>query len=237
MLKEIGGNMFDEIEKEYRKGVQERRYLTYYVRRAIPITLIAIVLSLVFRKLYLVIYILTIMVLIGLAVVFFVRDVQAMDETPKAIRRKKDVKARLKNYFEVDNVRRVDGLVGVLRQHGVTTQEDLKIALDYYESQLPVATKPNLVNWILTTLVAVASIAIVTYDEATSTIDVRKFLSIFVSALVVAVMCVTPVLVFKVARYSMTRFRNRVDTILIEDLAYIYINFEKYRGKLKNDEQ
>lgn len=227
--------MFDEIEKEYRKGVQERRYLAYYVQRAIPITLAAIVLSLVFRKWYLVIYVVTIVILIGLAVVFFVRDVQAMDETPKAIRRKKGMKARLKNYFETDNARRIDGLVGVLGRHGINSQEDLRVALDYYESRLPITTKPNLVNWILTTLVTVASIAIVAYDEVTDTIDARKFLSVFISALVVAVMCVTPVLVFKVARYAMTRFRNRVDTILVEDLAYIYMNFERFREEMKKE--
>lgn len=224
--------MFSEIEKEYRKSVQERRYLAYYVWRAVPITVAAIVLSLIFREWYLVIYIATIVILAILAVVFFIRDVREVDDTVKTIRRKKGVKAKLKNYFEIDNTMRVNSLVEVLNRHGINTKEDLKVVLGYFESRLPITTKPNLVNWVLTTIVTVASVAIVAYDEVTSTINVRKFLSVFISALVVAVMCITPVLVFRIARYAMTRFRNRVDTILVEDLAYIYINFEKYGEKI-----
>lgn len=235
MLEKIGGSMFGEIEKEYRKSVQERRYLAYYVWRAVPITIVAVVLSLIFREWYLVIYIATIVILVVLAIVFFVRDVRAMDDAARTIRRKKGVKAKLKNYFEIDNVMRINSLVEILNRHGINTKEDLKVVLRYFESRLPIATKPNLVNWILTTIVTVASVAIVAYDEVTSTIDVRKFLSVFISALVVAVMCITPVLVFRIARYAMTRFRNRVDTILVEDLAYIYINFEKYGDGLKKE--
>lgn len=225
--------MFSEIEKEYRKSVQERRYLAYYVRRAVPITAVAIVLSLIFRKLYLVIYITTVVVLVILAVMFFVRDVREINEMTRMIRRKKGIKAKLENYFELDNTMRVNKLVEALKQYEINTKEDLSVVLKYFESRLPITARPNLMNWILTTIVTVASVAIVAYDEVTSTIDVRKFLSVFISALVVAVICITPVLVFKIARYAMTRFRNRVDTILVEDLAYIYINFEKYQKRLE----
>lgn len=225
--------MFSEIEREYRKNVQEERYLTYYVRRAIPITIIAIILSLVFRKLYLIIYIITIVMLIGLAAVFFIRDVRKMDETTRALRRKRGIKIQLKNYFENENVKRINGLIKALSGHGVSTRADLEVVLDFFESRLPATNKPNLIHWILTALVTIASIAIVTYDEVTSTINVHKFLNAFISALVVAVMCITPILVFKVANYLMTKFRNQVDTILVEDLAYIYINFEKYQEELK----
>lgn len=228
--------MFSEIEKEYRKSVQERRYLAYYVRWAVPITVVAIVLSLIFRKLYLVIYITTVVVLVILAVMFFVRDVREINEMTRTIRRKKGIKAKLENYFELDNAMRVNKLVEALKQYEINTKEDLSVVLKYFESRLPITTRPNLMNWILTTIVTVASVAIVAYDEVTSTIDVRKFLSVFISALVVAVMCITPVLVFKIARYAMTRFRNRVDTILVEDLAYIYINFEKYQKRLEIEE-
>lgn len=225
--------MFSEIEKEYRKSVQERRYWAYYIKWAVPITVIAIVLSLIFRHLYGLIHLVTVMLLVGLLVIFIVRDIKATDEIARVVRRKKGVVAKLQSYFEVDDAMRVNNLVANLAKHDIRTKENLKLAIEYYESRLPMNTKPNLMDWILTTIVTVASVALVAYDEATSTIDVQKFLNVFISALIVAAICITPILVFKIVRYALSRFRNRVDTILVEDLAEIYVNFERYEERFE----
>lgn len=225
--------MFSEIEKEYRKSVQERRYWAYYIKWAVPITVIAIVLSLIFRHLYGLIHLVTVMLLVGLLVIFIVRDIKATDEIARVVRRKKGVVAKLQSYFETDDAMRVNNLVANLVKHDIRTKEDLKLAIEYYESRLPMNTKPNLMDWILTTIVTVASVALVAYDEATSTIDVQKFLNVFISALIVAAICITPILVFKIVRYILSRFRNRVDTILVEDLAEIYVNFEGYEERFE----
>lgn len=220
--------MFSEIEKEYRKSVQERRYWAYYIKWAVPITVVAAVLSLVFRHLYGVILFVTTVLLVGILITFIVHDIKATEEMVRAVRRKRGVIAKLQSYFETDDAMRVNNLVTNLAKHDIRTKEDLKLAIEYYESRLPMNTKPNLMDWILTTIVTVASVALVAYDEATSTIDVQKFLNVFISALIVAAICITPILVFKIVRYALSRFRNRVDTILVEDLAEIYVNFEGY---------
>lgn len=225
--------MFSEIEKEYRKSVQERRYWSYYIKWAAPITVVAIVLSLIFRHLYGLIHLVTVMLLVGLLVIFIVRDIKATDEMARAVRRKRGIAAKLQSYFETDDTIRVNNLVANLAKHDIRTKEDLKLAIEYYELRLPMNTKPNLMDWILTTIVTVASVALVAYDEATSTIDVQKFLNVFISALIVAAICITPILVFKIVRYILSRFRNRVDTILVEDLAEIYVNFEGYEERFE----
>lgn len=225
--------MFSEIEKEYRKSVQERRYWAYYIRWAVPITVVAAVLSLVFRYLYGMILFVTTVLLVGILITFIVRDIKATEEMARAVRRKRGIIAKLQSYFETDDAMRVNNLVANLVKHDIRTKEDLKLAIEYYESRLPMNTKPNLMDWILTTIVTVASVALVAYDEATSTIDVQKFLNVFISALIVAAICITPILVFKIVRYILSRFRNRVDTILVEDLAEIYVNFEGYEERFE----
>lgn len=227
--------MFSEIEKEYRKSVQERRYWAYYIKWAVPITGIALILSILFHHLYWVIYSIMTVFLLSLVIVFIVREIRTSDEIARVVRRKKGVVAKLQSYFETDDVMRVNNLVTNLAKHDIRTKEDLKLAIEYYESRLPMNTKPNLMDWILTTIVTVASVALVAYDEATSTIDVQKFLNVFISALIVAVICITPILVFKIVRYALSRFRNRVDTILVEDLAEIYVNFEGYEERFEKD--
>lgn len=87
MLGEIGGKMFSEIEKEYRKSVQERRYWAYYIRWAVPITVVAAVLSLVFRHLYGMILFVTTVLLVGILITFIVRDIKATEEMARAVRR------------------------------------------------------------------------------------------------------------------------------------------------------
>lgn len=225
--------MFSEIEKEYRKSVQERRYWAYYIKWAVPITVVAAVLSLAFRHLYGVILFVTTVLLVGILITFIVRDIKATEEMARAVRRKRGIVAKLQSYFETDDVMRVNNLMANLAKHDIRTKEDLKLAIEYYESRLPMNTKPNLMDWILTTIVTVASVAIVAYDEATSTIDVQKFLNVFSSALIVAAICITPILVFKIVRYALSRFQNRVDTILVEDLAEIYVNFERYEERFE----
>lgn len=225
--------MFSEIEKEYRKSVQERRYWAYYIKWAVPITVVAAVLSLAFRHLYGVILFVTTVLLVGILITFIVRDIKATEEMARAVRRKRGIIAKLQSYFETDDAMRVNNLVANLVKHDIRTKEDLKLAIEYYESRLPMNTKPNLMDWILTTIVTVASVALVAYDEATSTIDVQKFLNVFISALIVAAICITPILVFKIVRYILSRFRNRVDTILVEDLAEIYVNFEGYEERFE----
>lgn len=225
--------MFSEIEKEYRKSVQERRYWSYYIKWAVPITGIVLILSILFHHLYWVIYSIMTVFLLSLVIVFIVREIRTSDEIARVVRRKKGIIAKLQSYFETDDTIRVNNLVTNLAKHDIRTKEDLKLAIEYYESRLPMNTKPNLMDWILTTIVTVASVALVAYDEATSTIDVQKFLNVFISALIVAAICITPILVFKIARYVLSRFRNRVDTILVEDLAEIYVNFEGYEERFE----
>lgn len=225
--------MFSEIEEEYRKDVQERRYLSYYIRRAIPITILALVLNGLFRQWYIVIYLVTVAILVGLGIVFIVRDLREIDKNTKMVRRRKGIIVKLKSYFEADDTIRVNKLVASLARRNIKTKEDLEITIDYFKSRLPINTKPNLLDWVLTTVLTVASVAIVAYDETTSTVNIQRFTNVFISALIVAMLCFTPVLIFKVVRYLMSRFRNRVDTTLVEDLVYIYINFEKYRVELE----
>ncbi len=229
--------MFSEIEKEYRKSVQERRYWAYYIKWAVPITVVAAVLSLAFRYLYGVILFVTTVLLVGILITFIVHDIKATEEMARAVHRKRGIIAKLQSYFETDDAMRVNNLVANLVKHDIRTKEDLKLAIEYYESRLPMNTKPNLMDWILTTIVTVASVALVAYDEATSTIDVQKFLNVFISALIVAAICITPILVFKIVRYALSRFRNRVDTILVEDLAEIYVNFEGYEGRFEKTKE
>ena len=43
----------------------------------------------------------------------------------------------------------------------------------------------------------------------------------------------TPIIIVKLMKVGITRSRYKAETILVEDLAYIYVNFDKFQEKLK----
>lgn len=58
------------------------------------------------------------------------------------------------------------------------------------------------------------------------------FALVFGSTAVVALIILTPVIIAKIISTAMSISRNKIDSSLVEDLAYIYVHFEKYQTRL-----
>lgn len=43
----------------------------------------------------------------------------------------------------------------------------------------------------------------------------------------------TPIIIAKLMKIGITRSRYKAETLLVEDFAYIYVNFDKFEEKLK----
>jgi len=225
--------MFDEIEKEYKKGLQEKRFLAFYWPRAVISIAIVVVLRLVLARWRWWIYGGAVLWLMILVEYFFVRDFRRASRKLKMPKEAKGVMGKVKFYIEADDYARREKLVEDLAEHGVQTKEELKLTLDYFETRLPSNSKPNLLGWILTTAITLSSITIVAYDDEMGTIDMKKFLSVFFSTLVAALLVMIPFVIAKIVTVSISKSRSKVEMVLVEDLAYIYVNFEEFRGRLE----
>lgn len=224
--------MFSEIEKEYKKGLQEKRFLAFYWPRAVISIVVVIILRLLLARWRWWIYggaVLWLLILVGH---FFARDFRRASRKLKMPEEAKGVVGKIRFYIEADDFERREKLVEDLAQHGVQTKEELKLTLDYFEMRLPSNSKPNLLSWILTTAITLSSITIVAYDEEMGTIDIKKFLAIFCSTLVAALLVMVPFAIAKLVTVSISRSRSKVEMVLVEDLAYIYVNFGEYRERL-----
>lgn len=225
--------MFDDIEREYKKGLQEKRFVAYYWPRAMLIVLVAIALSFLIGFHRWLVYGCAVTIFVGLVAIFFIREYMHAHQTMEEVRRSKSLATKLAAYIRVDDSRRIEKLVHDLARHGLQTQDDLKIALDYFQSRLPANTKPNLLEWLFTTVIALSSVVIVTYDNSINTINVHRLVEVFGPTVVVALIILTPFIIAKLISTGISSSRNKVDTILAQDLAYIYVNFEKFAAKLK----
>lgn len=224
--------MFSEIEREYRKGLQQKRFIAYYWPCATLVVILAIVFALVFSSLRWLIYGCAVIVFCMLVIAFFVWDYHHASKLFRSVRDGKNLSARLAAYYIADDSHRIDHLLNDLARNQITTKDNVKLTLDYFQSRLPGDAKPNLLGWVLTAVITLSSVVIVAYDSSIGTINLHKLIPIFGSTLVVALIILTPVILAKVISTIMSISRNKLDSSLVEDLAYIYVHFEEYRERL-----
>lgn len=225
--------MFSDIEKEYKKGLQEKRFIAYYWPRALIIILVAVLMSFVIGLHRWLVYGCAVMVFVGVGVAFFIKEYYHAHKTMENVRQSKGFSTKLSEYYRVDDSRRINKLIEDLARHNLRTKADLEIAIDYYQSRLPTNTKPNLLEWIFTAVITLSSIVIVTYDSSIKSISLNRLVAILAPTVIVALIILTPFIIAKLITAGISSSRNKVDTSLVEDLAYIYVNFEKYQQRLK----
>lgn len=224
--------MFSDIEKEYKKGLQERRFVAFYWPKAIFIALLAILGDLLFHFDRWLVYGFSVAILLGLVVYFFVRDLRMASRSNPAMRAGKGISTKLDAYFAADDAYRIDNLLSDLARHGIHTKQDLELTLDFFQTRLPASSKPNFLEWTLTAVIALSSIIIVTYDDVIDAIDIHKLISALGSTLVIALIFLTPFIIARIISALISSSRNKVETALVEDLAYIYFHFDQYNAKL-----
>lgn len=223
--------MFSEIEKQYKKGLQERRFSAYYWPRAVIIVILALVADFGFGIDRWLVYGITVALLMLFVMIFFIRDIRS---SLKELSAKQKTRSRpsLAMYLEYDDRLRIDNLILDLARHNLRTKTDLELAITYFERQRPVSTKPNLLEWTLSVAVAMSSVILLAYDTETGTIDGQKFVSAFGSTLAVALIVLTPVILAKIISSRIAVHRSKVDNFLIEDLAFLYVNYDKFKDRL-----
>lgn len=225
--------MFDEIERGYRKGLQEKRFLAYYSPRATIIVILAILLSTVVGIHYWIVLLCATIVFVGLVALFFLKEYRHAHQTIESVRKSKKFSTKLSAYFKADDTQRIEKLVEDLARHRLHTRSDLELTLSYFQSRLPNNTKPNLLEWIFTAVITLSSIVIVTYDSSINTINLHRLFSVVAPTVVVTLIILIPFIVAKLISAGISSSRNKADTSLVQDLAYILVNFERYRTQLE----
>lgn len=223
--------MFDDIEREYEKDLQEKRFLAYYIPRAIVVSLVAILLVIIVKFDWLV-YLCALVLFLSVVVVFFIKEYRHAHKTVKAVRDSTGLNAKILAYNNADDSRRINKLVVDLAKHRIHTRDDLLLVLDYFQSRLPSNSKPNLLEWIFTAVVTLSSVVLVTYDDSINAINMHRLAAVLVPTIIVALIILTPFIMAKAIATGIAKNRNKAETSLVQDLAYIYVNFEKYQTKL-----
>ncbi len=226
--------MFSEIEKEYKKGLQQKRFLAYYWPCATLVVILALVFAFIFDSISWIIYGCALVLLLVLVAIFFAWELHYATKTFQSVRRSKSLSAKIAAYIIADDKKRIDNLIADLARNDIRTKENLRLTLDYFQSRLPYIAKTSILSWVLTAVITLSSIVIVAYDDSVGTISLQRLIPIFSSTLAVALIILTPFIIVRIISAAISSSRSKVDATLVEDLAYIYVHFELYRTKLEH---
>ncbi len=222
--------MFDDIEKSYRKNLSEKRFWQFYGWRAAVLVIAALVLVYWLGWNSWAVAAGLGIILLGLIFYFFWREIHRFVDKKE----KHTLREKLILYHDNESYLRLNSLLLTLHKYNIYTKDDLKLVLNYFEGRQPSPTKPNVLEWIVSVMIALVSVVVIAYNESTRSIDIGKLTTILVTTASFAAVVLMPALIIAVTRAAMQTRRAKSEYILIEDLSYIIINFEKYASQLEN---
>lgn len=222
--------MFGEIEKEYKKGLPELRFRSYYARLAVPLIIAAYLISKFLHIQSWLIAIIIGVLLIILVVFYLIRSIRTVSKYQKGMK----LRGWLESYNKADEARRITSLVDSLRKNNLRTRDEIKFALDYFERQIPAPSKPSLLELILSAAVGLMSLVVLAYDEESNVVNFAKFWGILWSTLSVALIVLVPVVIIGLLVKKLVFSQTRIDFILVEDLAFLYVNYDQFEAKLES---
>ncbi len=218
--------MFEDIEKEYKRNSKERKFNRLYWINAIISTIIISA----FKNVKYIKYLNYVIVLLFI-ILFFIFDYKKTTKESTLKKNEKLIK-KLKEYVNLVEMNHLNSLIILLKKYNFKTKNDLKLAIEYYNSKRKIKIESSFISWITSVLISLASIITIAYDTTAQKIDYTKISVIFGNSIGFIIVALIPILILKYIINRITFSKEKLHSELSEDLSYIYINFDKYKNQL-----
>ena len=219
--------MFEQLENQYKRQLKEIKFNKFYWINAIFLTLLTACFKNFFKNKTCVIYI----ILIVLVVMYFIHDYKTTLKNTK-LPRKTNIIKKIAIYKNKNYTQCINNLVIIIKKYNIKTKNDIKIAIDYFNSKKSIKVESNLLGWIVSATLTLASFIEIAYDSQTQTLDYSKISIILGSSLGIIICFLIPILIIKFIITSIIFQKERLHSNISEDLTYIYFNFNKYKNQL-----
>ena len=219
--------MFKSIEKKYKNNLRESKFNKYYWTIALTLMIISLIFKIPNNIKAYFIYI----SLFILVIIYFGIDFVKITKN-YTINKKITFLDKFKIYIkEVEN-QNINNLISLLKQYNFKTKNDLKMAIDYYNSEKPIKVESNYLVWIGSIALTLSSFIEIAYNPETQAIDITKISVILGSTTGIIIVFLIPIIFFKFFINGVVIPKKRLQSNLSEDLTYIYLNFDKYKNQL-----
>lgn len=219
--------MFKDIEKNYKKNLRETKFNKFYWITSFLLILGSSLLQISDNIKPYFIYTLLFVFVIGYFIINYIKTMKNVN-----IKKKINIIEKLKIYSSEVEKQNFNNIILLLKQYNFKTKNDLKLAIDYYNSEKPIKVESDYLGWIVSISLTLSSFIEIAYNTETQTIDTTKISVILGSALGIIIGFLIPIIIFKIIINKSFTSKKTIRSNLSDDLSYIYLNFDKYKNQL-----
>lgn len=223
--------MFKNIEKIYKKNLRETKFNKFYWITSFLLILGSSLLQIPDNVKPYFIYILLFIFVIGYFIINYINTMKNVN-----IKKKINIIDKLKIYSNEVEKQNFNNIILLLKQYNFKTKNDLKLAIDYYNSEKPIKVESDYLGWIVSIALTLSSFIEIAYNNETQTIDTTKISVILSSTLGILLGFLVPIIIFKIIINKLFISKKTIRSNLSDDLSYIYLNFNKYKNQLSKDQ-
>ncbi len=207
--------------KKYDKNIKERKFNIFYWSIATILTIFYIIFQNILKSKEFILF----SALFLFIIIYFATD---YFKTIKHTNKVKVFKQHLILHAEEARKQQLNYLIVSLKLYRFSTKNDLKLAIDYFNSQKPIKVASSFLAWIVSASLTLASFAEIAYDNESKSIDYTKISVILNSTLGIIIISLIIKAIVKFSYFS----QESIQSALADDLTYIYMNFDKYKNQL-----
>lgn len=219
--------MFKDIEKNYKKNLRETKFNKFYWITSFLLILGSSLLQISDNIKPYFIYTLLFIFVIGYFIINYIKTMKNVN-----IKKKINIIEKLKIYSSEVEKQNFNNIILLLKQYNFKTKNDLKLAIDYYNSEKPIKVESDYLGWIVSISLTLSSFIEIAYNTETQAIDTTKISVILGSALGIIIGFLIPIIIFKIIINKSFTSKKIIRSNLSDDLSYIYLNFDKYKNQL-----
>lgn len=219
--------MFKDIEKNYKKNLRETKFNKFYWITSFLLILGSSLLQISDNIKPYFIYTLLFIFVIGYFIINYIKTMKNVN-----IKKKINIIEKLKIYSSEVEKQNFNNIILLLKQYNFKTKNDLKLAIDYYNSEKPTKVESDYLGWIVSISLTLSSFIEIAYNTETQAIDTTKISVILGSALGIIIGFLIPIIIFKIIINKSFTSKKTIRSNLSDDLSYIYLNFDKYKNQL-----
>lgn len=218
--------MFENIEKEYKKNSKEVKFTKFYWTSAIISTIVFSAVKINNNiKNY------NFITIILLVIAYLIIDYNKTMKDNKKRSKNKFIN-NLKMYLQILKSGNLNNLLILLKKYNFKTKNDLKLAIDYFNSKRSIKIESSFWGHVVSVLVSIASILAIAYDPITQKIDYTKISIIYATSIGYILIAIVPIITIKLIINNIAFSKEKLHLELSDKLSYIYINFDKYKNQL-----
>lgn len=219
--------MFKDIEKNYKKNLRETKFNKFYWITSFLLILCSSLLQISDNVKQHFIFTLLFIFVIGYFIINYIKTMKKVN-----IKKKINIIEKLKIYSSEVEKQNFNNVILLLKQYNFKTKNDLKLAIDYYNSEKPIRIESDYLGWIVSISLTLSSFIEIAYNSETQTIDTTKISVILGSTLGIIIGFLIPIIIFKIIINKLFISKKTIRSNLSDDLSYIYLNFNKYKNQL-----